>query len=338
MRTSVTWIVAAVAMSYGCGSGGGDGGEEDSGTDAAADTAGDPDAEDVPAEPDAAGDPDALDAADAPDAASDGPDLHDFEWDAPEMPERYGYFQVQQVEAATGTISYAGGDFADYSAVEPERPLWADDVCTVVTYRNDPPDAEGYVRLGAGSPLTVGGGGGEHAPITCTWDEHEGYTCDLPEAPGTVIFSESGGETLTIEAPGDEVEAFSLEVPVPPPVASTSPATIEKGAGFTASWEAVDAEGMVVAIVVGDYASSLEGGVSIQCIVDISAEPPPTEFELPDVALSLLPSTGMGPGGEFNVGIMQLMALTTLNETLGDSTVVEVMVMNGGAQQITVTD
>ena len=86
----------------------------DTGTDAA------DDGTDVPAdvtEEDAG--LDATDAMDAMDAQEDLPSDAplEFAWDAPELPDRYGFFQVQQVTSTTGAVSFASGDFGDYSAV-----------------------------------------------------------------------------------------------------------------------------------------------------------------------------------------------------------------------------
>jgi hypothetical protein len=324
-------IFAILAWPVGCDDG--NGSAEDSTVDTLEDTL--PDTEQDILDVDQDTQLDATDTQEEP--VTDGPGLPDFEWDAPVLPDRYGFFQVQQVSSATGDISFAGGDFGDYSAVEPARPVWADGTCTVVFYDPDPPDAEGFARLSAGSPVTITGGGGSHGTITCTHDAGAGYVCDIPATAGNTIFADGGGEMLSFDAPGDDVQAFTFDVLAPVPVVRTSPLVISKGAGYTVSWDEIDTEGVVIALVVGDYAASLSGGISIQCIVDLSGDPAPTSFEIPDVALSLLDNTGM-VGGSFYVGLLQVMALTTHNDTLVDGTVIEVMVMNGAASQVTVTD
>ncbi len=340
MIREIALLMMASSFLIGCGEGHGEDQDTGTGTDTDTELDGTDDTPDLFVDvPLDSGDADA-DAGDVPaEEIDDAADALDFEWDAPEMPDRYGYFQVQQVVGPTGAVSFAGGDFGDYGAVVPERPLWAGEGCSVVVYHGDPPDPDGFSRLSAGSPITISGGAGSHGLVSCTFDDLSGYICDLPATAGTTVFGDPGGETLTFAAPGEDVVAFGFDVVAPPPaVIVGSPTTIDRSDGYSVSWEAVDARGMIVALVVGDYAAGLEGGTAIQCQVDLSVLPSPTSFTFPDIALSLLDNTGPGPGGTFNVGIMQVMATETHNETLADLTVLETLVMNGAAVQVNVVD
>jgi hypothetical protein len=328
----------AVIISAGClilgACGGGGGGGEDAGDDAA-DTAVDEGDDATPdAEEDSEEDVPTDGEEDAPEDAPPDIDL-DFDWEAPELPDRYGLFQVQQVAMSGQRIALAGGDVGDFSSVTPERPMWADEDCTVTEY---PPTggATGFVRMSAGTPVTMTGGTGSHSPISCDYSATDGYVCDVPSSTSTTVYA--AGDTITIDAPGDEVVAFNFDVTAPPAPTLTSATNISKSSGYTAQWSEFDADSIAIIIVTGELdvsTGSLSNGIQVQCIVELG-DPPITQFPIPLPALHFLDNTAIMP--VYIAGVIQLMGLNGYNETLSDSTVIEAMLLNGTGSLATVED
>jgi len=331
MKQALVMAVMAGLLVAAAGCGGGKGEDEDGGDttdvqpDETEDTA--PDAEE---DPDAEADVSIDEVEEPPDDSA-----LDFDWEPPEMPDRYAWFQAQQISSSGQRMAMAYGDSGDYSAVTPTRPLWADADCTVTPY---PPagGSTGFVRLSAGTPVTMTGGTGTHAPIECTFDPADGYSCDVPATSGTTIYA--AGDTITTSGPGDDIPAFGFDVVAPPAPSLLSSASISKSAGYTVSWSEIDADSIAIMIVSGEYdfvERTITDGNMVQCILDLG-DPPITEFAMPLPALSLLENSAMGP--EFIVGFVQIMGLNGASETLTDGSVVEVILLNGTGAQATITD
>lgn len=181
-----------------------------------------------------------------------------------------------------------------------------------------------------------GGGTGSHSPISCDYDSSEGYVCDVPSSTGTTVYS--GGDTITIDAPGDEVVAFNFDVDAPPTPDLTSSTNISKSSGYTVGWSEIDSDSIAIIIVTGEAdltTGTLDNGTQIQCIVELG-DPPITSFPIPLPALHFLEETAFVP--VYIAGVIQLMGFNGHNGTLSDDTVIEAMLLNGNGYLATVGD